>query len=102
MRLRERFSFETCEIKTLSLPMPSGDSAEMRFMCHSIICSLPKACNYTGWMRMRMLDSEVGLAAGGALNLVSLIHHTCLGDRFCFQLTRVVLGWSAVDGMQRQ
>lgn len=85
MRLRERFSFETYEIKSSSLPMPSRDSAEMiRFMCHSIICSLKAFPLTVQLYRMEVNenvgDCDVGLATVGALNMVSLIDHTCLGN----------------------
>lgn len=92
----KRFSFETWEIKSSSLPMPSRDSAEMiRFMCHSIICSL-KAFSLT--MQLYRMDvnvnvggCDVGLATGGALYLVSLIAHTCLGNVCVFiQQMRVI------------
>lgn len=90
MRLRERFVFETCEIKSFFLlPMPSRDSAEMiRFMCHSIICSLKAFSLRMQLYRMDVNENvghcDVGLASGGALNLVSLIDHTCLGNVFIF------------------
>lgn len=85
MRLRERFSFETGEIKSSSLPMASRDSAEMiRFMCHSIICSLEAFSWRMQLYRMDVNENvghcDVGLATGGALNLVGLIDHTCLGN----------------------
>lgn len=85
VRLRERFSFETREIKSFSLPVPSRDSAEMiRFMCHSIICSLKAFSLSMQLYRMDVNDNvgrcDVGLATGGASDLVSLIDHTCLGN----------------------
>lgn len=79
-----------CEIKSLSLLVPSGDSAEMiKFMCHSIICSL-KASSLTvqlHWIDVteKCGDSAVGAAAtGGALDLVDLIDYICLA-MFAFQ-----------------
>lgn len=92
----KRFSFETWEIKSSSLAMPSRGSAEMiRFMCHSIICSL-KAFSLT--MQLYRMDvnvnvggCDVGLATGRALYLVSLIAHTCLGNVCVFiQQMRVI------------
>ena len=85
VRLRERFSFETCEIKSFSLPMPPRDSAEMiRFMCHSVICSLKAFSLRMQLYRMDVNENvghcDVGPATAGALNLVSLIDHTCLGS----------------------
>lgn len=89
MRLRERFPFETYEIKSSSLLIPSRDSAEkIRFMCHSIIFSLKAFSLRMQLYRMDVNKNvghcDVGLATGGAFNLVSLIDHICLGNVFVF------------------
>lgn len=95
MRLRERFSFETYEIKSSSLLIPSRGSAEkIRFMCHSIIFSLTALSLRLQLYRMDVNENvghcDVGLATGGAFNLVSLIDHICLGSVCVFiQQTRV-------------
>lgn len=86
MRIRERFFFE---IKSLSLLMPPRDSAEMiRFMCHSIIsCLLAFSLRvqlYKMYVNENVGHCDVGLASGGALNLVNLIDHTCLGNVWIF------------------
>lgn len=85
LRLRERFSFETCEIKSFFLhSWCPRETLQKWFGSCATQLSVPLkhslwGCNYND-VNENVRHCDVGLATGGALNLVSLIDHTCLGN----------------------